>query len=108
MVRGIYYVEIPYSDFSKLKGRPVLVFHQLQNDFLFLPLTSNLTRDGVRLNNSDLESGFLKKESVVVVPKISAIDCKIIKTAKLLATIDTIKFKEILSYACNSLQCYKI
>jgi len=88
MVKNIYFVNIPYSNFKQFKARPVLIFKELENDFLFLPLTSNLKRDGIVLNREDLVDGNLKKESVVVVPKITAIDKIIIKL-------------------CNSLGCIK-
>ncbi|MEA3289184.1 MAG: growth inhibitor PemK [Campylobacterota bacterium] len=78
MVKSIYFVKVPYSDFSEFKGRPILVFKELENDFLFLPLTSNLKREGILLINNDLESGSLKKESIVIVPKINAIDKNLI------------------------------
>jgi mRNA-degrading endonuclease toxin of MazEF toxin-antitoxin module len=105
MVGNIYFTKIPYSDFSQLKGRPILLFKELENDFLFLPLTSNLKRDGILLNINDLKSGSLKKESVVIVPKISAIDKKIILKSRLLATINNSKFTHITLRICKSLEC---
>ena len=54
MVKNIYFVNIPYSNFKQFKARPVLILKELENDFLFLPLTSNLKRDGIFLNSEDL------------------------------------------------------
>ncbi len=105
MVRDIYFIEIPYSNFKVLKGRPVLIFKELENDYLFLPLTSNLERKGVILTNSDLNDGNLRKNSVVVVPKISAIDKKLVNNSRFLATIKESKFLEILNSVCNKLEC---
>jgi len=44
MVGNIYFVNIPYTDFKQYKARPILIFKELANDFLFLPLTSNLKK----------------------------------------------------------------
>lgn len=85
MVKSIHFVKIPYADFSEFKARPILLFKELVNDFLFLPLTSNLNRNGILLKNDDLEKGSLKKESVVIVPKISAIDKNLISNSRIIA-----------------------
>jgi mRNA-degrading endonuclease toxin of MazEF toxin-antitoxin module len=105
MVGDIYFVEIPYSDYSYIKGRPVLIFKSLENDYLFLPLTSNLKRAGILLKNTDLSKGVLKKDSVVVVPKISAIDKKLIFNTKFIAAIKIDKFNLIMKELCSSLEC---
>jgi len=107
MVKNIYFVNIPYSNFKQFKARPVLIFKELENDFLFLPLTSNLKRDGIVLNREDLVDGNLKKESVVVVPKITAIDKNIIFDSKFIGTVRESKFDKIIIKLCNSLGCIK-
>lgn len=107
MVKNIYFVEIPYSNFSKVKGRPILIFKELENDYLYLPLTSNLSRSGVLLNSHDLENGILKKESVIIVPKISAIDKNLIAQGRLIGTLKENKFDEVVLKICNSLGCIK-
>jgi len=105
MVKKIYFVKVPDSDLSQVKGRPILVFKELENDFLFLPLTLNLKREGVLLINNDLESGSLKKESVVIVPKINAIDKNLISKSKLIGTLSDTKFDEVITTLCNSIGC---
>ena len=61
MVGSIYYILMPYSDFTKAKGRPVLVLQEIdKNDFLILPLTSNLQREGSRFIATLKEESFLK------------------------------------------------
>ncbi len=107
MVKNIYFTNIAYSNFKQLKGRPILLFKELENDFLFLPLTSNLQRDGIVLNNDDLIDGELKKESVIIVPKISAIDKNIILNSKFIGTLKNSKFDELLLKLCASLECIK-
>jgi len=105
MVKSIYFIEIPYSNFEKIKGRPILIFKELENDYLFLPLTTNLSRKGVILTNKDLIKGNLRKKSVVIVPKISAIDKKLVENSKFIATIKNEKFLEIIKFLCNELNC---
>ena len=79
MVGSIYFIEMPYSDFRDFKGRPVLVFREIdKSDVLVLPLTTNLNREGIVISNKDIKKGSLKKESVVIVPKITAIDSSLI------------------------------
>jgi len=69
VVGGIYFISMPYSDFKTAKGRPVLVFKAIdKNDVLILPLTTNLQREGIKINSEDIRDGSLKKESVIIVP----------------------------------------
>jgi len=105
MVKNIYFVKVPYSDFSEFKGRPILVFKELENDLLFLPLTSNLKREGILLTNNDLESGSLKKESIIVVPKINAIDKNLISNSRVIGKITNDKYKKIILALCSSIGC---
>ncbi|MDQ7060126.1 MAG: hypothetical protein Q9M43_02970 [Sulfurimonas sp.] len=62
MVGHIYYISMPYSDFTKVKARPVLVFQIIdKNDVLVLPLTSNLKRDGMLITTDDIQDRSIKK-----------------------------------------------
>jgi hypothetical protein len=105
MVGKIYFTEIVYTNFKESKGRPIILIKELENDYLFLPLTSNLNKNGILINNEDLSDGLLRKKSVIAIPKISAIDKNLINDAKYLATIKDNKFKEIISKICNSFGC---
>jgi len=101
MVKTIYFIEMPYSDFKQFKGRPVLVFKVIdKNDVLILPLTSNLHREGIIINNNDIETGSLKKESVLIVPKITAIDASLISHKHRIATLKDEAFKKVLQEVC--------
>ena len=51
MVGSIFFIHMPYSDFTKSKGRPVLV----------LPLTSNLKREGIVITSTDLKDESIQK-----------------------------------------------
>ncbi len=106
MVGSIYFINLPYSDFKHYKGRPVLVFKTIdKNDLLVLPLTTNLQRKGIVICNEDLEKGSLKKESVVIVPKITAIDASLIVENHYIATLKSDTFNRVLNALCADLGC---
>jgi mRNA-degrading endonuclease toxin of MazEF toxin-antitoxin module len=97
---------MPYSDFKQFKGRPVLVFSVIdKNDVLVLPLTTNLHREGIVITNDDIETGSLKKESVVIVPKITAIDALLISERNSIATLKNKSFEKILKEICHKFEC---
>ena len=106
MVGGIYFIEMPYSDFKQFKGRPILVFRIIdKNDVLVLPLTTNLSREGFVITNEDIQTGFLKKESVVIVPKITAIDISLISEKNSIAMLKDKTFENILKEICRKFEC---
>jgi len=106
MVGNIYFIQMPYSDFKHSKGRPVLVFREIdKNDILILPLTTNLKRDGVIITNDDIKKGSLKKKSVVIIPKITAIDNSLISNENIIATLKKKSFEDILKEICIRLEC---
>jgi hypothetical protein len=108
MVGSIYFIEMPYSDFKQFKGRPVLVFRVIdKNDLLVLPLTTNLHRDGIVITNDDIVTGSLKKESVVIIPKITAIDSSLISEKNTIATLKDKTFEKILNDICQKFECAK-
>ena len=97
---------MPYSDFTKSKGRPVLVFAKIsKDDVLVLPLTSNTSREGILITNKDIEDGSLKKESVIIVPKLTAVDSSLIVGAKFIASTKKNSFKKVQKKLCLSLEC---
>ena len=106
MVGGIYFINIPYSDFKQYKARPVLVYKIIdKNDILMLPLTTNLQRNGVVITNKDVEKGSLKKDSVVIIPKITAIDRSLILVENHIATLKNSSFENVIKSICKSLEC---
>ena len=106
MVGSIYFINMPYSDFKQAKARPVLVFKKIdKNDLLVLPLTTNLEREGILLKETDIEDGSLKKESVVIVPKLTAIDSTLIIGSKFIASLKSTSFKKVKIELCTKLGC---
>lgn len=108
MVGHIYFISMPYSDFKKTKARPVLVFKEIdKNDLLILPLTSNLKRDGIIITPADIEDGNIKKDSVVIVPKLTAIDASLIVGSRFIASLKETSFKKVKNELCLKLECLK-
>jgi len=106
MVGSIYFISMPYSDFKTAKGRPVLVFKTIdKNDLLVLPLTTNLQREGIKVSNEDIRDGSLKKESVIIVPKLTAIDSSLILGSKFIASLKEKSFDRVKSELCLRLEC---
>jgi len=97
---------MPYSDFKNAKGRPVLVFKTIdKNDFLVLPLTTNLQREGIIINSEDIRDGSLKKESVIIVPKLTAIDASLILGSRFIASLKEKSFDKVKKELCLKLGC---
>ena len=106
MVGSIYFISMPYSDFKTAKGRPVLVFKTIdKNDLLVLPLTTNLKREGILINNNDISDGSLKKESVIIVPKLTAIDASLILGSRFIASLKEESFEKVKKELCLKLGC---
>ncbi len=106
MVGSIYFIQMPYSDFTEFKGRPVLVFKAIdKSDVLVLPLTTNLNREGVVISNQDIEQGSLKKESVVIVPKLTVIDSGLISQSRKIATLKKQSYANVVRQMCKKLSC---
>ncbi len=106
MVGHIYFITMPYSNFKKAKGRPVLVFQAIdKSDLLILPLTSNMQRDGIIITSDDIKDGTLKKDSVVIVPKLTAIDSSLIIGARFIASLKEGSFSKIKKELCLKLGC---
>ena len=106
MVGGIYFIDMPYSDFRQYKARPILVFKLIdKDDMLVLPLTTNLQRDGIIITNQNLTMGSLKKESVVIIPKITAIDSSLISESNKIAHLKDDVFEMVSNEICKKLNC---
>jgi len=106
MVGHIYFISMPYSNFKKVKARPVLVFKTIdKDDLLILPLTSNLKRDGIIITNDDIKDGTLKKDSVVIVPKLTAIDSTLIVGSKFIASLKESSFSKVKHELCLKVGC---
>ena len=106
MVGGIYFIDMPYSDFKQFKARPVLVIKIIdKNDLLILPLTTNLEREGIVLTKNDLKTSYLKKKSVVIVPKLTAVDQSLISEQNHIATLNEKTFKLVLDDICLKFEC---
>ena len=100
MVKSIQLAEIFFTNQTQSKIRPILIIKQNSyGDFIFLPITSNLTQKGIILNNLDLNQGNLPQISKVIVEKIGTIHIGLIK--KEIAILSDIKFNEIIDEFIN-------
>jgi len=96
MVRDIYLAEIMFTDESRIKIRPILLIQENSfRDYVFLPLTSNLNAKGITIDNPNIESGYLPKQSVVIIEKISVISPALL--IKRIATLNEITYQKILA-----------
>ncbi len=106
MVGSIYFISMPYSDFKTAKGRPILVFKNIdKNNLLILPLTINLNREGILINNEDICDGSLKRESIIIVPKLTAIDASLILGSRFIASLKEDSFDKVKKELCAKLDC---
>jgi len=82
------------------------VFREIdKRDVLVLPLTTNLNREGIVISNKDIVEGSLKKESVVIVPKITAIDSGLMSQSRKIATLKEKTFAKVLQEICHKFEC---
>jgi hypothetical protein len=106
MVGKIFLAEIYFTDMADYKKRPILLFYKYRDeDFLFLPLTTNLNLPGIVISSGDLSSGFLQKPSVVIVPKISVIHESLL--IKEIGELKPDKFAQVMKSICEGLDCQK-
>jgi len=71
MVRKIFLAKIFFTDLSNYKIRPILIVKEYKDeDFLYVPLTSNLNINGIELKPEKLEAGQMYKPTIIAVPKI--------------------------------------
>jgi mRNA-degrading endonuclease toxin of MazEF toxin-antitoxin module len=104
MVAKIFLAKVYFTDLASYKDRPILLIHQYRTeDFLFLPLTTNLQLQGVSISSADLSSGTLKKPSVIIVPQISIIHKSLL--IKELGELQQTTFSKVMKKVCESLAC---
>lgn len=74
----IYWAFVSYTDLKELKKRPIVIIDVRQDDIVFLPLTTNLSQNGVVLDEGDICDGVIKK-SVAIIEKQCIIEKKLIQ-----------------------------
>jgi mRNA interferase MazF len=104
MVGRIFIARIYFTDNTGFKIRPVLLIKKyLNEDYLFLPITSNLNLQGIEIKNSDLESGNLIKSSVVIISKIGIILKTLLQ--KEIAKLKDYFLNFVMAAVCKDLDC---
>ena len=66
---------VPYLDFSGFKKRPILIIDKSEyRDYLYFPLTSNKSRDGILIESElDITDGVLPVDSVAIIGRVCSI-----------------------------------
>ncbi len=104
MVKQIVLAKIYFTDLTSFKLRPILLIKKYRDeDFLFLPLTTNLKIRGIKITADDLSHGKLKAPSVVIHPKIHTIHKSLF--VKKIGELKTEVFNKILKELCTELGC---
>ncbi len=106
MIWSIVLVKVYFTDLSEYKIRPVYIFRKYDDeDYMFLPLSSNISRKGIIVDNSCLKNWDLNRSSVILIPKIGIVHKTLIQ--KKIWVINSDKIKEINAKLCKSLWCNK-
>ena len=104
MVWSIVLVKVYFTDLSEYKVRPVYVFKKYDDeDYMFLPLSSNINRNGILIDKSSLKSWSLDRDSIVIIPKIWIIHNTLI--IKKIWILTSRKILEIQKQLCDDLWC---
>mgnify|MGYP000123795628 CR=1 FL=1 len=77
----------------------------IKSDYLVLPLTSNLKRDGIIIKADDILDGSIKKESVLIVPKLTAVDASLLMGSRFIASLKKESFSKVKKELSARLEC---
>jgi len=104
MVGNIVLVKVYFTDLSEYKIRPVYIFKKYDDeDYMFLPLSSNIKRSGILLDSNCLKNWNLDRESIVIIPKIWIVHKTLI--LKEIGSLNLVKISEIQIKLCEKLWC---
>ena len=101
MVGEIFLAKIYFTDLKDFKIRPVLVIKEIEDDVICLAISTKFKEGRIIITNNDLEDGYLKVNSVVIVPKNFTLSKTIL--FKKIAKLKKEKFKEIVNIFCNEI-----
>ena len=91
---------------SLSKIRPVLVIKELdKNDVMCLQLSTKFKNGRIVITNEDLSEGWIKKDSVVVVPKNFTLNKSLL--IKKIGKLDNQKFQIVFDKFCKETGCKK-
>ena len=98
--KDIVIFPFPYTNFSKTKSRPAIVISNNKhnsgsNDVVLVAITSNLKNEpySININDSNLDEGFLIKESRIKTDHLFSVDK--IKIQKQIGKINNKTFQKI-------------
>jgi len=100
----IVLIKVFFTDLSDYKIRPVLIFKKYENlDYMFLPLTSNLSKKWIKISNKNLINWNLDTESVILIPKFWIVSKDLI--IKEIAQLDIEILFKIWQNICKEFWC---
>lgn len=67
-VGEIYWAYVSFTDLKEKKTRPIVIIDIKDDDYVFIPLTTNLKQEGILLNNNDIGDRHIK-DSIAIVKK---------------------------------------
>lgn len=107
MTGKIVLAKIHFTDLKNYKIRPIVIVKSYKDeDFLYLPLTTNIKIEGILIQNADLEKGYLKEDSIIVVPKIGILHYDFIERE--IAILKKSTYDKILKAICHNFGCNKL
>ncbi|MEJ7685160.1 MAG: type II toxin-antitoxin system PemK/MazF family toxin [Segetibacter sp.] len=103
MVGEIRIANIPFTDATVTKIRPVLLIKANSfSDILYMPLTTNISVKGFKIDNIHLQDEFLPKTSVDIYEKIGVIATSLL--VRKIGLLNQNIYKEIISRFIQFLQ----
>ena len=106
MVKKIYIAKVYFTSMTDYKERPILIVKgYMKNDIMYLPLTTNLKREGTLITNDDLEEGHLLQESVVVSSKLGILSKKLL--IKEVGVLKDETYRKVMKKLCDHFECRK-
>jgi len=100
----IVLIKVFFTDLSEYKIRPVLIFKKYENfDYMFLPLTTNLSKKWIKITNDNIIEWKIDKDSLVLIPKFWIVNKSLI--IKEIAKVDIEILFKIWKIICDEFWC---
>ena len=111
--RDIVLIPVPFSDLSSIKKRPVIVlsndsYNSHSDDILVAAVTSRIqkTRYSMTINQHDIETGFIRVESMVRTDKIYSLNKAIVQ--KKIGRVKREPFQRLVELICELIELPKM
>ncbi len=99
----IYLTRFYFTSKIEYKERPTLIIKKISDvDYLCLPLTTKLEKEGLIITSQDLSKGYLNKTSILVC-KFETLNSNLF--IKYIATLNNDSIIKVKNFYCESLNC---